>query len=98
MLTSKQRAKLRGIASLNETVFMIGKNGVTDETVKQLENVINKRELIKIKVLDTCEQTAREICDALVPALNCEPVQVIGSKIVLYRQNKNPEKRVISLD
>lgn len=97
MLNSKQRAKLRGIASKYETIFQIGKNGIGEELIKQLNDALAKRELIKIRVLETCEYTAKEISFEIAEKTFSDVVQVIGSKIVLFKQNKNPEKRVIEI-
>ena len=98
MLNSKQRAKLRGLASNIETIFQVGKNGIGDELIKQLEDALKKRELIKIRVLETCEYTAKEASELIAQRTLSEVVQVIGSKIVLFKQNRNPEKRVVELN
>ncbi len=98
MLTSKQRAHLRSIAQAYNAIFFIGKQGFSDELVKQLDDVLNARELIKVGVQENCEYTAREAADETAKLTGSEVVQVIGRKFVLYRQNENPEKRVIELD
>ena len=95
MLTSKQRAHLRSIAQSYNTIFFVGKLGIGDELVKQLDDVLNCRELIKVGVQENCEFTAREAADQLTKS---EVVQVIGRKFVLYRRNKDPKKRVIELE
>lgn len=97
-MTSKQRAKLKSIASNYETIFQIGKNGVSDETITQLNKALEARELIKIRVLETCELNAKEASFEIGEKTSSQIIQVIGSKIVLYRQNKNPKKRVIDLN
>ena len=97
MITSKQRAFLRGIASLEDTVFQMGKEGVTEAFLKQLDPALEKREIIKIKVLDTAPLTAREIADTLAKATRSNLVQIIGRKIVLYRPASDPDKRKITL-
>ena len=84
-ITSKQRAKLKSIASTEETIFQIGKNALSDE-------------LIKIKVLENCDYSAKEISGEIAERTESMVVQVIGTKIVLYRQNKNPKKRKIDLN
>ncbi|MDL2218700.1 ribosome assembly RNA-binding protein YhbY [Christensenellaceae bacterium OttesenSCG-928-M15] len=86
-LTSKQRAKLRGLANGMDAIFQIGKGGVTEELISQLELALEKRELIKITVLETAPVTAREAADALERPLRAETVQCIGRKIVLYRES-----------
>lgn len=96
MLTSKQRAKLRGIASTGDTIFQVGKGGVSDTLVKQVDDALTARELIKLKVLETSPAPVKEIAAALAQATGSEVVQTIGMKLVLYR--RNAEKPVISLD
>lgn len=98
MLTSKQRARLRSIAQSYDPIFYIGKLGVTDEIINQLENAINARELIKIGVQENCMYNAREAADLIAPKLDAEVVAVIGRKFVLWRVSRDPKKRVIELD
>lgn len=97
-MTGKDRAKLRALANTYETILLVGKNGITPEVEKQADDALNKREMIKGKVHETCELTAREVCTQLCETLKAEPIQVIGTKFVLYRQNKDVKKRVIFLD
>lgn len=98
MLNSKQRARLRSIAQSYDPIFYIGKQGVSDEIINQLENAINARELIKLGVQDACEYTAREAADIIAPKLGADVVAVIGRKFVLWRRSKDPKKRVIELE
>lgn len=92
MLTSKQRAGLRTLANPLETIAQIGKGGITDAVVAQLDEALEARELIKVRVLESALLSAREACDALVKPLRAEPVQCIGTRFVLYRKNpKNPK-------
>lgn len=95
MLTSKQRAKLRGIASTYETIFQIGKSGIGDQLVQQVLDALKKRELIKIHVLDNCEYSAGEAAAILAERSKSEVVQVIGNRFVLYK--RNPQDPVIDL-
>ncbi len=97
MLTSKQRAHLRSIAQGYDTIFFVGKNGI-GELVKQLDDVLNARELIKAGVQESCEYTAREAADEIARLTSSEVVQVIGRKFVLWRRSRDPKKRVIELD
>lgn len=97
-MTGKDRAKLRAIANTYETILLVGKNGITPEVEKQADDALNKREMIKGKVHETCELTAREVCTQLCETLKAELIQVIGTKFVLYRQNKDVKKRVIFID
>lgn len=96
MLTSKQRAKLRSIASTGDTIFQVGKGGVVDTLVKQVDDALTARELIKLRVLETSPAPVREVAQQLAGATGSEVVQIIGMKLVLYR--RNPEKPIISLD
>ncbi len=98
MLTSKQRAHLRSIAQSYNTIFFVGKQGIGDEFVKQIDDVLNCRELIKAGVQENCEFTAREAADKLAELTRSEVVQVIGRKFVLWRRSKDPKKRVIELE
>jgi RNA-binding protein len=95
MLTSKQRAALRGMANTLESLFQIGKAGITETVIEQLDLAIEARELIKITVLESAGLGAREASDELAKALRAEPVQSIGRKVVLYRRNY--EKPIIEL-
>lgn len=96
-ITSKQRAQLRGLANGIDTIVYVGKDGIGDNLVKQVNDALNARELIKGKVLDNSMLTARETCDELCKLTKSQPVQVIGTKFVLYRQNKKRENRKIEL-
>lgn len=95
MLTSKQRAYLRGIANSIDTILMIGKGSITDQVVKQAEDALYAREIIKGKVLENCEINSRQVADILSEKLDCDVVRVIGSKFVLYKPN--PDEPVIKL-
>ena len=96
-LTSKQRAQLRGIANSIDTIVIIGKDGITDNLVKQANDALEAREIIKCKVLENSMLTAREACGELSRLTRSEPVQVIGTKFVLYRQHYDKNKRKIEL-
>ena len=96
-LTSKQRAQLRGLANGLETILQIGKDGVGENLVKQVNDALEARELIKGRVLDNnLELDARTAAQILAKATRSEVVQVIGSKFVLYREShsKPREKRI----
>ena len=92
MLTSKQRAQLRALANPIDTVLMVGKGGFSDQLYKTADEAITARELIKGKVLENCEYSAREAADTIAEQLGADVVQVIGSKFVLYRRNKKESK------
>ena len=87
MLTSKQRAYLRGLANPIPATQQIGKDGVTENVAQQAALELKAKELIKIKVLERAFLTAREASEILCEALEAEPVQCIGSKLVLYKPN-----------
>ncbi|MBR5514121.1 MAG: ribosome assembly RNA-binding protein YhbY [Ruminococcus sp.] len=93
MLTSKQRAYLRSIAAEYETIFQIGKGGVTEVMCKEIGEALRKRELIKLKVLENSGWTAREAADAVAEQTGADVVQVIGNKFVLFK--RNPKEPVI---
>lgn len=98
MLTSAQRAQLKGLASKLDAVIFVGKNGITDNVVQETENSLRAHELIKGKVLENSEYSPREAVAELAERCKAEPVQTIGSKFVLYRENKDiPEEKRIAL-
>lgn len=92
-LTSKQRAQLRAMANSLEPVVHIGKDGIGDNLVKQANDALEARELIKCRVLENCALTAREACDELSRLTRSEQVQVIGTKFVLYRETHRKDKK-----
>ena len=94
-ITGKQRAYLRSLANRVPSIFQIGKEGISDNLVKQLSDALTARELIKIHVLENCELTPREASDELSDVLRAIPVQTIGRKVVLYRQSDDEKKRTI---
>ncbi len=97
-LTSKQRAQLRGLAAAEDTIVFVGKGGITANLVDSVNMALQARELVKGKVLETCELTPREVCDALSDACGAEQVQVIGTKFVLYKRNSREPKIVLAKD
>lgn len=97
MLNSKQRAQLRGLANTLPDTLHIGKDGVTDGVIRQLEELLESHELVKGKVLESAMATPREVSEALCEETKAEPVQCIGTKFVLYRQAREPDKRKIVL-
>lgn len=97
-LTSKQRAQLRGLANTIDTIIQIGKDGIGENLIKQADDALEARELIKGRVLENSMYTAREAAEELKVAARCEVVQVIGSKFVLFRYQHNKDKRKIELE
>ena len=91
-LTSKQRAQLRGLANSIDTIVQIGKDGIGENLIKQANDALEARELIKGKVLENSMLSAREGAEELAQATRSEVVQVIGTKFVLYRETHSKEK------
>lgn len=90
-MTSKQRAYLKGLANTMDTILIVGKDGITVNVVKQAEDALEARELIKMRCLETCMTSPRTVAEEVAMAVNAEVVQVIGSKAVLYRPAKKPK-------
>ena len=95
-MTSKQRALLRSMANPLETILYIGKDGVTDGTVKEAYDALEARELIKCAVQNGCELSAAEASAQLCQRIHAEPVQCIGRRFVIYRESR--ENKRINLD
>ena len=94
-LTSKQRAQLRGLANSIDTIVQVGKDGIGENLIKQVNDALEARELIKGRVLENSMLSPREAAEELSVKARAEVVQVIGTKFVLYRQShrkdlKNP--------
>ena len=96
MLSSKQRAILKSVASKMDAIFQIGKGGLGDAAVKSIADALEARELVKISVLDNSDEDAREAGEAIAARTGSEVVAVIGRKIILFRQSSKPEKRAVS--
>ena len=92
MLNSKQRAFLKSLASNIDTRLMVGKGGISSDLIKQADDALRKRELIKGKVLETAEDSPMDIALEIAKNTNSEVVQVIGSKFVLFRINPKEPK------
>ena len=92
-LTSKQRSQLRGMANALAPIVHIGKDGIGENLIKQTDDALEARELIKCRVLENSMLTAREAADALAQATRSEVVQVIGTRFVLYRQTHRKDKK-----
>ena len=93
-MTSKQRAYLNSLAMKMEPIMQIGKATVTPEITKSVDEALTARELIKISVLKNCIADPRDIGELLAERTRAEVVQVIGKKIVLYRENKKKKNRI----
>ena len=96
-MTSKQRSYLKSLAVNLDTIFQIGKIGITDELCNQLLNALNARELIKIKVLETSPVPVKEASQIIADNIGAQVVQVIGTKIVLYRISDFEKNRKIDI-
>ena len=88
MLTSKQRAQLRGLANTIQPIVHIGKGGIGDALIKQVDDALEARELIKLTVLENANMTAREVADEIAVKVKADVVQVIGWKFILYRESE----------
>ena len=92
MLSSKQRAYLRGLSQQMDTIFQIGKGGITEEICLQISNALEARELIKARVLDNSGYTAREAAEEIAQAINCDVVSCLGMRFVLYRESEKKKR------
>ena len=95
MITTTQRAQLRALANPLEVILQVGKGGIIDTLVKQVDDALTARELIKIKVLENAPINAREAAQELAEKTGADVVQVIGMKVSLYRRNNKDPKIVL---
>ena len=95
MLTSKQRAQLRGLTNGMQAIFQVGKGGIGDALIKQVDDALEARELIKITVLENAQTTSRAVADEIAAKVKADVVQVIGSKFILYRESKEHKEIVL---
>ena len=93
-MTSKQRAYLKGLAMNITPVVQIGKEGLTPEVTKSVEEAFHTRELIKLSVLQNCMEDHREMAQQIAERTQSQVVQVIGRKIVLYKEGKDEKKKI----
>lgn len=96
-MTSKQRSYLKGLAMNIEPVFQIGKSGLTPEVTEAVSEAFNTRELLKLAVLKNCLEDPKEIAQMLGERTHSQVVQVIGKKIVLYKESKDNKKIFLPL-
>lgn len=92
MLTSKQRAYLRGIAAKEDTIFQVGKGGIGENLITQVNDALKAREIVKLKVLETAMLSSAEAAAELAEATKSEVVQTIGNKLVLFKRNPQEPK------
>ena len=96
MISSKQRAKLKSVGVNTDALYQMGKNEIDEDYIIQINTALDAKELIKIKVLENASYTAQEAAPDLAERTDSEVVQVIGSKVLLYRRSRKPEKRELS--
>ena len=95
MITSKQRAYLRGLGQSCPAIMQIGKGGITENLIKTVSDALEARELVKLSVLENCGEEPRAVLDQLCEALGAEGVACVGKKILLYREST--DKKTIIL-
>ena len=94
-MTTKQRAYLKSLAMTMEDVLQLGKSCVTPEFTAAVAEALEARELIKIHVLQNCADDIREMAEVLAERTHSQVVQVIGKKIVLYKEGKDNKKKIV---
>ena len=92
MFTGKQRAYLRSLSNSLDAIFQIGKGGVTDEMCQQIQNCLEARELIKLRVLENSGYTAREAADEIAGKIGADVISVVGSRFVLYKESEKKKR------
>ena len=97
-MTSKQRAYLKGLAMTMDPIFQFGKNSLTPENTKAIAEALEARELIKINVLQNCADDPKEIAQIVAERTHSQVVQVIGKKIVLYKESKDNNLILSTMD
>lgn len=95
MIKGKQRAYLRKLANNLDAIIQIGKGDITDNVIRQFDEALEAREMIKATVLKNCEIDVRTVCEEIAEQTNSEIVQVIGAKFVLYRESEDNKKIII---
>lgn len=95
MLNSKQRSYLRSLANTVDPIFQVGKGGIGDNLIKQFNDALEAREIVKATVLKNADEGAREICEDIAGRTDAEVVQVIGSKFVLYKESKKHKEIIL---
>jgi len=94
-MTSKQRAYLKSLAMTMDPIFQVGKSSVTPELIAAIGEALAARELIKLSVLQNCADDPRQIAEMIAERTQSQVVQVIGKKIVLYKEGKDEKKKIL---
>lgn len=94
-MTSKQRAYLKGLAMNMDPIFQIGKSSLTPEITAAIQEALEARELVKISVLQNCLDDPRELASVVSERTRSQVVQVIGRKIVLYKEGREEKKKIL---
>ena len=94
-MTSKQRAYLKSLAMTMDPILQLGKGSITPEFTASVQEALQARELIKINVLQNCADDPRTLAEILAERTRAQVVQVIGKKIVLYKEGKDEKKKIV---
>lgn len=94
-MTSRQRAFLRSLAMTEDTILHIGKGGITPELTRNVSEALAARELIKIGILQNCTEDPRELAITLSERTKSQVVEIIGKKIVLYKEGMGDDRKII---
>lgn len=97
MITTKQRAFLRGLGNALDPIMQIGKEGFSDNSKTTIEGLLEARELVKLKVLNNCELTPKEMMKLICEKTGADPVQVIGRVLIIYRKSSKKDFKHIEL-
>ena len=98
MITSKERALLKRIVSSQSAVYQIGKDGLNELNLNGIMEALTAREIIKINVLQNCDEPIKDLAGAICEKLNCELVGIIGRKIIIYKLNPKNKNHVLKLN
>lgn len=91
-MTGKQRAYLRSLANSYDTIFQIGKGGINENMLKQIDDALEARELIKLRVLRNSEYDPSDAADIIAKSIHADVIQVIGTRFILYKESKKHKK------